>query len=211
MTFVVIDCVQRSDEWRAARLGKLTGSAAADMMSRIKSGESAGRRKLRIRLALERLTGRSQESAFTSAAMQHGIDTEPVAIREYEARTGNILEPVGFCDVPGLMAGCSPDAFVDDRKGLVSIKCPESHTHYEYLKTRKIPGDYRWQNIHEMWITGAEFVDTVSFDDRFEERLQYICMRQLRDDAEIAAYDYEARAFLAEVSVDIKEMKELQL
>lgn len=209
MNFTIVECAQRSPEWRAARLGKLTGSAAPDMMTRIKTGESAARRKLRIRLCLERLTGRSQESDFVSASMQHGIDTEPMAVAEYEARTGTILEPVGFCDVPSLMAGCSLDSFVMGREGIVEIKCPDSSTHYEYLKSKKIPTDYYWQCLHNVWITGAKFCDFVSFDDRFEERLQYLCIRFEPTSQELTAYDMAAREFLSECDAEVKAMQEL--
>lgn len=209
MKFTIIDCEQRSPAWRLARLGKLTGSVACDMMTKIKSGESAARRKLRIRLALERLTNRSQESDFVSASMQHGIDSEPTAVAEYEARTGTILEPVGFVQVEGLMAGCSLDSFVSGRQGIVEIKCPDSSTHYEYLRAKRIPTDYYWQCLHNVWITGARFCDFVSFDNRFEERLQFLCMRFEPTSQELMAYDAEARKFLAEVEVDIQDMKEL--
>jgi hypothetical protein len=209
MSYIIHNVEQRSAEWKALRLGKLTGSAASDMMTKIKTGESAARRKLRVRLALERLTGRSQESDFLNASMQHGIDTEPMAVCEYEARSGTILEPVGFAELEGLMAGCSPDSFLLDRKGTVSIKCPDSSTHYEYVKSKRIPHDYYWQNVHEMWLLDAEFVDFVSFDDRFPEHLQYLCIRHERDDKVIAEYDAEARRFLAEVSIDVQQMKEL--
>lgn len=213
MNYTIHDVVQRSPEWAALRLGKLTGSCASDMMTKIKSGESAARRKLRVRLALERLTGLSQESTFTNASMQWGIDTEPMAVGEYEARTGSILEPVGFVSFSIAMAGCSPDSFICDRKGTVSVKCPDSSTHYEYVRTKSIPSDYYWQNVHEMWGLGTEFVDFVSFDPRFTgeaAHVQYMCMRQERDEKVIAEYDAEAKRFLAEVAVTVNEIKTLR-
>lgn len=209
MKYTRIDCEQRSDVWYAARLGKLTGSVACDMMAKIKTGEAAARRHLRTRLALERLTKRSQESAFIGAAMQWGIDHEPQAIAEYEARTGTILEPVGFCDVPELWTGCSLDSFVSDGSGIVEVKCPESATHLEYLRTKRIPTDYYWQCLHNVWITGVEFCDFVSFDPRFEERLQFISMRFIPTAQELQAYDASARQFLAEVAVEVQSIKEL--
>lgn len=209
MNFTIIECEQRSPEWRTARLGRLTGSQAADMMTRIKSGEAAGRRRLRVKLALERLTNRSQESDFVSASMQHGIDSEPLAVAEYEARTGTILEPVGFCEAEEIMAGCSLDSFICGREGVVEFKCPDSHTHYEYLKTKRIPTDYYWQCLHNCWITGAKFCDFVSFDPRFEERLQYLCIRFEPTAQELQAYDKAAREFLAEVDAEVEEMRRL--
>lgn len=210
MSFTIIDCDQRSEAWRVARAGRLTGSCAAKMMTEIKSGESAARRDLRIRLALERITGRAQEDEFTTAAVQHGIDKEPVAFGMYEAITGYIGERPGFLSMDGVMAGCSLDAFVDNRRGIIETKCPKSATHYEYLKTREIPKAYRWQCLHNLWVSGAQWCDFISYDDRFPEHLQYLCVRMERSETEIRAYEALAMRFLAEVAVDVAEISTLK-
>jgi predicted phage-related endonuclease len=208
--FTAINCEQRSTEWFAARAGRLTGSAAADMMRTNKSGVAASRKHLRMRLALERITGQPQERAFTTAAVERGREKEPFAAARYEAETGCILEPLGFLSMGPIMAGCSLDSFIHGRRGLVEIKCPESATHYEYLKTRQIPSDYRWQCIHNLWVTCAEFAEFISFDDRFPEDLQYLCVRLERNENEIAAYDAEVSKFLAEVAIEVKEINKLR-
>jgi predicted phage-related endonuclease len=210
MKFNVIDCEQKSAEWFAARLGRLTGSVAVDITRTVKSGEAASRRNLRVQLALERITGRSQESDFQSQAMQHGNEFESKALAIYEANTGTILERVGFLSCEMLMAGCSLDAFVGGRKGIVEAKCPKSATHLEYLRTRKIPNDYFWQCTHNLWVTGAEWCDFISFDEAFPEELQYLCVRLERDEQEIAAYAELASKFLAEVSVEVNEIQAMR-
>jgi hypothetical protein len=210
MDYTILNCEQRSPEWFAARAGRLTGSCAADMMRMIKSGGPAASRKhLRMKLALERLTGRAQERKFTTEALQHGIDTEPAALARYEAETGDIVERVGFLSLGPIMAGCSLDAFVRGRKGIVEGKAPESATHYEYLQTREVVPDYRWQCIHGLWVSGAEYCDFISFDDRFPEDLQYLCVRIERNEQEIRAYEAAAYKFLAEVAVEVAAIKNL--
>jgi predicted phage-related endonuclease len=209
--FTIIDCEQRTPEWFAARAGRLTGSAAADMMRKVKSGDwSTSRKHLRMRLGLERITGQPQESAFTTAAVAHGIEKEPFASVRYEAEAGCILEPLGFLSMGPIMAGCSLDSFIHGRRGIVEIKCPESATHYEYLKTRQIPSDYRWQCIHNLWVTGAEYCDFISFDDRFPDDLQYLCVRLERKESEIEAYEAEVNRFLAEVAVEVSDINKLR-
>lgn len=211
MNYTIIDCEQRSDEWRAARAGRLTGSCAADMMRTIKSGApSAARKHLLMRLALERITGRPQERDFTTAAVQHGRDMEPAAFGRYEAETGDILEHVGFLSLGAVMAGCSLDAFVSGRKGIFEGKSPESATHLEYLRNQIIPDDYRWQCVHNLWVSGADYCDFVSFDDRFPDELQYLCVRLERNETEIQAYAAAAARFLAEVSVAVDDINKLK-
>jgi len=212
MSYLLIECDQRSDEWKRARAGRLTGSVAANMMreARKKGDESAARRDLRFRLALERITGRPQENEFTAASVRHGVAKEPDALGIYEAMTGQILERVGFLSLGPVMAGCSLDGFVAGRAGIVEAKCPKSATHYEYLTTREIPGDYRWQCVHNLWVSGAQWCDFISYDDCWPERLQYLCVRLERNEQEIQAYAASAGRFLAEVSVAVNDINKLK-
>jgi predicted phage-related endonuclease len=211
VSFTVIECEQRSDEWFAARAGRFTGSVAADAMHTIKSGAfGAGRKHLRTRLALERIIGRPQEREFTTLAIQHGIDHEPAALARYEAETGEILERVGFLSYNEVLAGCSLDSFVCGRKGIVEGKAPESATHFEYLRTKKIPSDYHWQCLHNLWVSGADYCDFISYDPRFPEDLQYLCVRLNRDEKEIRAYEIAALRFLAEVDEEVDGINKLR-
>lgn len=212
MKFTVVDARQRSDAWHQARLGRLTGSRAADMLARLKNGtEAAGRRNLRMQLVLEQLTGRSQESGYVSAAMQQGIDREADACAYYEATTRQILTHTGFCAGESLMVGCSLDGHVGEFEGIIEIKCPLPATHYEYLKTGQVPTDYLRQILHGFWVTGARWCDWLSFQPDFPERLRGKLVRIPRDDAAVAAYEREALAFLAEVEQDVEEARALEL
>ncbi len=197
---IVLDIAQRSPEWFQARLGKLTGSRAADMLATIKNGEAAARRDYRLQLACERLTGQSQENGYVNAEMQRGIDMEPAALSAYEAATGELVEPVGFVAHDTLMAGCSPDGQIGKFAGILEIKVPKSATHLKYLRSQKVPTEYFSQITHNLWITGAQWCDFASFDDRFPEPLRLLCLRVDRADVDLVAYEKAALAFLDEVS-----------
>lgn len=211
MSFTIIDCEQRSEMWIAARAGRLTGSSASDMMAKIKTGEAAGRRDLRTRLALERITGQSLEDGFVSPSMQHGIDMESKALSIYEANSGFIIDRPGFLALDGTMAGCSLDALIAGGKGIVEAKCPKPATHLEYLRTGKIPTAYRWQCLHNLWVSGAQWCDFISFDDRFPEDLQYLCIRMERVEVDITAYSLAATLFLQEVADEVDSIEQLRL
>jgi hypothetical protein len=205
----VIDCLQRSPEWHAARVGMFTASCAGDMMATIKSGEAAARRDLRVRLVVERLTGQSQEDVYVNAAMQRGIDKEAEAFAAYEALTGNIAFAVGFLAHDTLKAGCSPDGVIGDFEGGLEVKCPKSATHLAYLKAKTLPRDYVHQIAHSLWITGAKWWDFVSFDDRFPPTLQVFHIRVTRNEADIAAYELMARSFLSEIDAELDVVAQL--
>lgn len=203
MSFTVLNCEQRSEAWFAARLGRLTGSCANDMLTTIKSGESAARRNLKVRLTLERITGKSQENDFQSVDMLNGIQREPDAFAYYEAVSGLLLDRVGFLAHDTLMAGCSPDGVVGDFVGLVSIKCPKPANHLDFLETGAIPLEYQRQNLHELFISGAAWIDFVSYQPSFPEPLRAKLVRVEARTLDLVGYESAVRAFLSEV--DAKE------
>lgn len=200
--FTVVQVEQRSPEWFAARAGRLTGSAAADMLATIKSGEAAARRDLRLRLVCERLTGQPQDDTFVNAAMQRGIECEPLAIGAYEIANAVLVQRSGFLASTIYQAGCSLDGHVGDFEGIVEVKCPKSATHLRYLRGGAVPAEYLPQMRHNLWITGAAWCDFVSWDDRFPAEMQLFIARLTREQAAIEDYEKKALAFLAEVDVE---------
>lgn len=206
--YTIIDCAQRTPEWYAARAGRATGSKAAAILAKIKSGEAAARRDYRLQLATERLTGTPQENGFVSAEMQRGIDMEPAARDAYEIQTGEIVQSVGFLSMLEHMAGCSPDGRID--RGLVGFKCPKSTTHVEWLKHNRVPPEHVPQATHELWVADdAEHYDFVSYDDRLPEGLQLLVVRAYRNEFDIAAYDAEMMKFLRDIDAEVEALKKL--
>jgi hypothetical protein len=92
----VLDVPQRSDMWRQARCGRLTGSRAAAMLATVKYGEAVTRAALRAALVHEQLTGGPHDDGFVSAAMLRSVRLEPVAIAAYEVRTGLVVPSSAF-------------------------------------------------------------------------------------------------------------------
>jgi len=188
---------QRTEEWYQARLGKVTASRVADVLSKIKTGESASRKNYKMELVVQRLTGQPGES-FTNAAMEWGTATEPQARMAYEAHTGIFVEEVGFIDHPTIEGfGCSPDGVVAE--GLIEIKCPNTATHIETVLENKAPSKYIPQMQCQMAVTGAKFCDFVSFDPRTPDDLQLFVIRVERDDEYIENMEKEVKQFLQEV------------
>lgn len=203
MNFQVIDAEQRSPAWFTARLGRLTGSRAADMLATIKSGEAAARRDLRTQLVCERLTKTLQEDAFINAAMQRGIDLEPAAFAAYESLTGQMAQRSGFLAHTTHQMGCSLDGHVGAFEGILEVKCPKSATHLRYLRGGSVPSDYLPQITHNLLVSGAGWCDFLSFDDRFPAHLQTFLARVARADVDLAGYEQKALAFLAEVDREV--------
>lgn len=212
MNAVVLDMEQRTAEWFEARLGRATASKADCVIAKPKNdgAEPYKRRDYRIQLALERLTGRSADDTFVSKEMQRGTDLEPAAMAAYESHTGVIAMPVGFYQCVDIMAGCSPDGVIDGGRGLLSLKCPKSSTHLSYLRAGVMPSDYVPQMLHEFLVTGAEFYEFVSFDDRMPEDLQLFIVRTERDEAAVRAYQAALSQFLAGVDAEVEAIQKLR-
>lgn len=198
----IVNVEQRTPEWFAARLGRVTGSRAKDVLATIKTGEAAARRDYRLELVVERLTGRRDEDGYESKEMKRGADLEPEAFAAYEAETGHLVRRTGFVQVENLMAGCSLDGDVDNLTGLIEIKCPKMATHFGYLQSDKVPANHMPQILHNLWVTGADWCDFVSYDDRFPEGMRLVIRRVVRDPQAIADYADKVAAFLAEVDRD---------
>jgi predicted phage-related endonuclease len=208
----IIDCEQRTPEWYVARAGRLTGSVADNILSTLKSGgEPAGRRDLRIQLAVERITGQALDwDGFTSKEMQRGIDLEGPARSTYEAETGHIVRTTGFIIWETHPVGCSLDGDIDDLTGILELKCPKSATHLSYLRDQRLPPAYVAQVTHNLWVTGAAWCDFVSFDDRLPQGLQYFRKRIGRAELDIPSYAIAATKFLAEVEAERLALLELR-
>lgn len=190
--------IQGSEEWFAARCGKVTASRVADVIAKTKTGWGASRKNYMAELVAERLTGVPAQG-FTNAAMQWGIDTEPQARAAYEFYRGVTVQEVGFVDHPDIaMTGASPDGYVSEN-GLVEIKCPNTATHIETLLNKAIPGKYLTQMQWQMACTGKTWCDFVSFDPRMPERHRLFVSRVHCDPDRVSELEQLVREFLAEL------------
>lgn len=211
MSFAIIDAEQRSPEWFAARLGRVTGSRAADVLATIKSGEAAARRDYRVQLVVERLTQQLQEDAYINKEMQRGIDCEPVARAAYESRTGDLVRSTGFLACDDMPVGCSLDGDIGNFTGILEVKCPKSATHLRYLRGGAvIPPEHLAQLRHNLYVTGAQWCDFVSWDDRFPPELQLFIVRLHAGNAKLDAYDASLREFLFEVDAELEVISRLR-
>jgi len=203
------DCMeQRTEEWFNARLGKVTASRVADVLAKIKSGESASRKNYKMELVVQRLTGKAGES-FTNAAMEWGTEQEPFARMAYEAHTSTFVKEEGFVDHPTIEGfGCSPDGIVGE--GLIEIKCPNTANHIETVLENKAPSKYIPQMQCQMACTGAKWCDFVSFDPRVPEDLQLFVVRVERDQEYIDSMEVEVKQFLSEVLDLFNQLKARQ-
>ncbi len=198
---------QGTDEWFQLRTGNITASRISDVVAKIKTGWGASRQTYKKALIAERLTN-IPTKMYTSQAMQWGNDMEDDAALYYEFMTDYQVETVGYVQHPLIeRAGASPDRLVND-VGLVEIKCPNTETHAETLRTQTIPKKYRLQMQWQMACTDREWCDFVSFDPRIQqEELVYFCRRVERDQELIDYLTTEVLVFNEEIEIYLSELR----
>jgi len=204
------DIEQGTEEWFAIRCGKVTASRIADIIATTKSGYSASRANYEAQLICEILTGKPAES-FTNAAMAWGTETEPLARAQYELKTGNIVNQIGFVVHSKIeQAGASPDGLVDN-DGLIEIKCPNTSTHLDTLLSQKVPSKYITQMTWQMLCTGRKWCDFVSYDPRLPDNLQLFIQRIELDEEYGKKLESEVKAFLEEVNEKVEKLRKINV
>ena len=185
---IVHNFEQRSDEWYAARLGKMTASRFKDVMAK---GQGKSRHSYMLQLAAERLSNLPQES-YTNAAMEWGTEHEADAIKAYEDANQCVVTPVGFIEHSAWI-GASPDGLVGD-EGTTEVKCPNSTTHINYILTNRVDPKYKAQIQGQLWVSGRKWCDWISYDPRIPQHPLHI-IRIDRDEEYIAKLEVECELF----------------
>lgn len=189
---------QGSYDWIQQRVGHATASRFKDVMAKLKGGGPAQARKdYMSELVCECLTSQPV-TKFSNAAMAWGTEMEPEARQAYIIATGNEVDEVSFIRHSKLRCGASPDGIVN-LEGCLEIKCPNSTTHMETLIADEVPEQHTAQIQGQMWITGYQWCDFVSYDPRMPKGLDLFIRRVQRDNFFIAQLEGEVALFLKEV------------
>lgn len=192
---------QRSEEWFAVRLGKVTASRIGDILATIRNGNwSASRRNYAAELVTERLNGKPAHEAFTSEHMRYAIEHEPLAREAYERKTGNKVTEIAFVDHPTIpLSGASPDGLVGN-DGLIEIKCLNTANQIQTLLDEEVDEKYRLQMLWQVACTGRKWCDFVAYDPHLPEEMQLFIKRFEFTPEEIQDTEQQVTRFLKEVA-----------
>lgn len=205
------DLMQGTEEWLAARIGKITASRIGDVMAKGKGGKpSTTRANYLADLVCERTTNDPTPDVFQNWHTKRGTELEPDARNEYEIKRNVTVRTAGLVIHPQFpFSGASPDGLIGD-DGLVQFKCPIPAVHLEWLTSRRVPSEHIAQMQWEMACTGAKWSDFVSYCPRFPEHRQLFVKRLLRDDALIAEIAAAVVQFNAEIEREIEKLNAIE-
>lgn len=196
---------QGSQEWLELRLGKVTASKFSDVMTNGRGGKpSATAKSYMIKLVAEILRGEPMPF-FENEAMRWGTETEPQARAMYELKNNVDVKEVAFVELNDFV-GVSPDGLVG-HDGLLEIKCPTTETQIKrFLDNTGLPKEYDAQVQGQLWVTGRDWCDFVSFDPRIDVEASYIQTRVYRDEEYIAKLEEKVTAFVEEMKLMINKL-----
>lgn len=193
---------QRSEEWFAARAGRITASCFVDVIAVTKAGTpTAARSKYMRSLAFERLAGVAKVGP-SARSLEWGTEAETFAGPAYEVESGNVIRPAAFMTHPKYpFIGGSPDGLVSI-DGLVEIKCPHDETVHVLTLLEGMPAEHMPQVQGNLLVTGRKWADFISYDPRQSERFRLFVQRVPRDDA----YCNKLLAALLQFEAELKQM-----
>jgi hypothetical protein len=201
---------QGSADWLMARVGYCTASRFKDVMDTLKSGKPGAKRTNYLwELVAERLTG-NPTSHYTSTAMMHGTEHEPLARMAYEAKTGRMVAETGFrhhLTIP--MVGGSPDGLVGDDGG-IEIKCPFNSMNHLLTIRDGMPEEHIPQVQGLMWLLGRQWWDFVSYDPRMPKGLDLYVQRIDADKDFHAALEAAIVVFTDEVAKETAHFESIR-
>ena len=199
--------VQGSDSWKKARMGKITASRLSDLMKKTKYGESTYKTRLRMELAIERITGKSTKT-FMNQAMYDGVEREPDARTLFEAMTGKDVALCGSFDHPEIVnTSASPDGLIRGENATLELKCPTHITHCRNILSETMPKNYEHQVQWQIACTESEYAYFASYHPDFPPELRLKVVKVEKNDKLIAEIEEAVREFDVEVEGLINDIK----
>lgn len=192
-----------TEEWFAARLGKVTASRAACIMVNGKGPYGLGEGALTYAGEIVRGMMGIAPDEFTNASVEEGVRREPESIDAYEEHTFMLTDPGEFVLIPGTIIGATPDAFVG-RDGILEAKNPEAKAHFETLLSGEVPKKYVAQINFQLMVTDRDWCDFISYHPAFPEEKRLVVIRVEHD------RDYTANVMRPRVDDFVKYVNELK-
>ena len=204
-----VEVIQGSPEWFAVRCGKISASRLGDIMRKTKWGESTYKAKVRLELAIERITGKSVSSVVMNKAMYDGVEREPDARLLFEAVTGKEVALCGSFDHPEIVnTSASPDGLIRGENAVLEIKCPTHATHAKNLMSETMPKNYIYQVQWQIACTESDYAYFASYHPDFPPELRLKWVRVEKDDSVIKSLEEAVRQFDIEIEDLIIKIKD---
>lgn len=185
---------QRTDEWFAERLGKITGTRAADLM-----GTQTAQYTLMSVIIAEIAMAERKATPFTTA-MKRGIEMEEEAREFYEIHHNVSVKEVPYIEHHTYkICGCSPDGLIGENGG-VEIKCLLPENHVRVFLIDEIDKKYLWQIKWNLFCTGREYWDYFGYCAGLPGELAYYEKRIYAKDINFSEIEERLTFFMSNLN-----------
>jgi len=197
---------QGTEAWFLERCCYISASCMSDMLA---GGTGVTRNKYKVKLALERLTGKPAKEGFKNTHMERGNALEGEARELYSLLHDVDIGQVGFIKHPTVANyGASPDGIIGD-DGLIEIKARDSHVHIEFLLSKKVPSEAILQMQAQMACTGRKWVDYACYNEDMPPRLRLFVVRVERDEEQIRVLEQSVIQFNDEIEALCERLRKI--
>lgn len=207
----ILDCEQGSDEWLRCRMGVITASRAASLVTAKTKKPSSQAKTYGHELVGEVLTGLPADNGASGFAVDRGHEIEPQArawfslARAWFSLAREPVQEVGFCVSDDGRVGCSPDGLVGDDDGL-EIKCPMPKKHVgNLLDPDRFAADHNPQVQFCLYVTGRKRWHLLSYCPDVVP----VHLTVGRDEEYIAALDKACKALIADMDAAMEKIQAL--
>ena len=200
----IIPVEQNSLDWLTARAGIPTASELDRLLTpkfEIRTGEMP---KTYLAQKVAEAWLRGPLPGYQTLDMEFGKILEEEAIPWYEFAFSETIQRVGLVTTDDGRVGCSPDGLIGEDGG-IEIKCPEPHTHVNYLLAGEVPPQYLTQVHGSMFVTGRPWWKFVSYRRRFPPLVKLV----ERDDKIQATIKEALFGFLEKFDAAMKRMESM--
>jgi putative phage-type endonuclease len=162
---------QRTPEWFAQRVGRITASSVGAIL-----GLSPFMKREDVMRNMVREYHNAEREFKGNQATEYGTFHESLAVMDYVLETGNVVMPTGFHIYEDWL-GASPDGLIN-HDGLIEVKCPfgkrdknppefnsiDYQTHYwMQIQIQLLVTSRRWCHFYQ-WSAHGEMLETVRFN-----------------------------------------------
>jgi hypothetical protein len=207
---IVFNVEQGTDEWHAARAGKVTASWFSETRKRLKSGKDKGKhtaaaRSYAFRTAFERVTGRVLGAEqFDTWAMKRGRELEAEARLLHEDTIGELVQHCGMVSSDDERFGASADGFIGS-DGLSEYKCFVDPGKLESMLINHDMSDVMDQVQGQLWLTDRKWAHICLYVPDLRESALTI-FEVARDDdyieqmvADLEAFDHVVQSYRSQI------------
>lgn len=191
---MIVKAFENREDWIEARRGKITGTKLKDLIVKRGNGQKIGFYQLIAdRLAIP--------DDGEMSALDRGVSLESEAIDKFKEETDKSLNTdlVLWVREDNENIAASPDAYTEDMKEAVEVKCLNSARHIEALVTNKVPKDHEDQVLQYFIVNEKlEKLYLAFYDPRLLTK-QFFFIEVERDEEKVKAYLEQERKILKEV------------